>query len=126
MGTPKQDAKMCRAVRRGFSLMEMLAVVSIIAVIALVVIPRIMGSREKSLRAVALQGQDEIRRAIERSYFDNGGYPPDGNAFMHDTGYCDPGLTGNDFSAFVDAGYWYTYEPATGKFNVTQNGQPIN
>lgn len=121
---------MCRRItaarRAAFSLLELLAVVTILGIIAVVVIPRVTVSQKQSLMAVAKQGQDEIRRAAERHFFEKGGYPSDGNAFLHNTDYCDPGLTTNNFNKWTDAGYWYTYNPATGKFDVTLNGQPID
>ncbi|MCA9154459.1 MAG: prepilin-type N-terminal cleavage/methylation domain-containing protein [Planctomycetales bacterium] len=112
--------------RHGFSLLELLAVVTILGIIAVVVVPRVTTSRQTAMANVVKQGQDEIRRSIERHFFDQGKYPTDGNAFLHNTDYCDPGLQTNNFDQFVNAGYWYAYSPATGKFDVTLKGTPID
>lgn len=123
--TSCQAQRSSRITRRAFSLLELLAVVTILGIIAVVVIPRITVSKTKSMRNVALHGQREIRAAAERYYLEKGGYPGDGNAFLHDTQFCDPGLTDNNYNDWVNAGYWYTYNATTGVFTITQNGQPI-
>ncbi|MCC9601561.1 type II secretion system GspH family protein [Stieleria sp. JC731] len=61
--------------RRGFSLLELLAVITILAVIAAVVIPRITASKKSAQQEVNKQNMAEINAAVERWYFEKGSYP---------------------------------------------------
>lgn len=63
--------------RRGFSLLELLAVVTILGVIASVVIPRITSSKVAAQAEVNKQNIAEINSAVERWYFENGDWPED-------------------------------------------------
>ena len=66
----------CRKPRRsGFSLLELLAVVTILGVIAAVVVPRISTSKVGAQREVHKQNISEINSAVERFYFDTGAFP---------------------------------------------------
>ena len=64
-----------RSRSRGFSLLELLAVVTILAVIAAVVIPRISSSKAAAQAEVNKQNIAEINAAVERWYFEKGAYP---------------------------------------------------
>ena len=64
-----------RTNRRGFSLLELLAVVTILGVIAAVVIPRISSSKAAAQAEANRQNIAEINSAVERWYFDNGSFP---------------------------------------------------
>ena len=55
--------------------MELLAVVTILAVIAAVVVPRISSSKVSAQKEVNKQNIAEINAAVERWYFQNGKYP---------------------------------------------------
>ncbi|WP_149496896.1 type II secretion system protein [Roseiconus lacunae] len=61
--------------RKGFSLLELLAVITILAVIAAVVIPRITASKKSAQQEVNKQNIAEINAAVERWYFEKGAYP---------------------------------------------------
>ncbi|MCA9195106.1 MAG: type II secretion system protein [Planctomycetales bacterium] len=61
--------------RKGFSLLELLAVVTILGVIAAVVIPRISSSKKGAQTEVNKQNIAEINSAVERWYFDKGTWP---------------------------------------------------
>ena len=61
--------------RRGFSLLELLAVVTILGVIALIVVPRITTSSATAKTNANLQNKAEINSAVERWYFTNGTWP---------------------------------------------------
>ena len=61
--------------RSAFSLLELLAVVTILAVIAAVVIPRISSSKLAAQEEVNKQNIAEINAAVERWYFEKGSYP---------------------------------------------------
>jgi prepilin-type N-terminal cleavage/methylation domain-containing protein len=66
-----------KAKRRGFSLLELLAVVTILGIIAVVVIPRISVSSAKAKTEANKQNKAEINSAVERWYFEKGTWPAD-------------------------------------------------
>ena len=72
---------MCRSElrrrRKGFSLLELLAVVTILGVIAAVVVPRISSSKKGAQEEVNKQNISEINGAVERWYFEKGAWPKD-------------------------------------------------
>jgi len=61
--------------RGGFSLLELLAVVTILGIIAVVVIPRISVSANTAKTNAHKQNVSEINSAVERWYFEKGSYP---------------------------------------------------
>ena len=61
--------------RRGFSLLELLAVVTILGIIAAMVIPRITTSSADAKAKVHAQNKAEINAAVERFYIDSGSWP---------------------------------------------------
>jgi prepilin-type N-terminal cleavage/methylation domain-containing protein len=61
--------------RGGFSLLELLAVVTILGIIAVVVIPRISVSANTAKKNADSQNKAEINSAVERWYFEKGTYP---------------------------------------------------
>ncbi|REJ69001.1 MAG: type II secretion system protein [Planctomycetota bacterium] len=61
--------------RRGFSLLELLAVVTILGIIAVVIIPRINFSRTTAETNANLQNIAEINSAVERYFFETGTWP---------------------------------------------------
>lgn len=63
--------------RAAFSLLELLAVVIILGVIASVVIGRIHMTGVASKEYGCLRNKAEINAAIERYYFENGAWPSD-------------------------------------------------
>ncbi len=66
---------MTRSRRHAFSLLELLAVVVILGIIALVVIPRINFSAETARENACFQNKAEINAAVERYFFDTGDVP---------------------------------------------------
>ena len=64
-----------RARLLGFSLLELLAVVTILGIIALVIIPRISVSSATAKQNVDKQNRAEINSAVERWYFEKGTWP---------------------------------------------------
>ncbi len=61
--------------RHGFSLLELLAVVTILGIIALVVIPRISASSSTARENACFQNKSEINSAVERYFFETGSLP---------------------------------------------------
>lgn len=61
--------------RAGFSLLELLAVVTILGIIAVVVIPRVSVSAEAAKTNAHMQNVAEINGAVERWYFEKGKFP---------------------------------------------------
>lgn len=61
----------------GFSLLELLAVVTILGIIAVVVIPRISVSSGEAKKNADRQNRAEINSAVERWYFEKGVWPKD-------------------------------------------------
>jgi general secretion pathway protein G len=61
--------------RSGFSLLELLAVVTILGIIAVVVIPRISVSSWRAETSANDQNKSEINSAVDRWHLDNGTWP---------------------------------------------------
>jgi prepilin-type N-terminal cleavage/methylation domain-containing protein len=99
--------------RRGFSLLELLAVVTILGIIAVVVIPRISVSSATAKSNANNQNKAEINSAVERWYFEKGSWPAnDLSDIGADTGYFPTGLPVNP----VD-GSAYSLNAATHRVN---------
>jgi general secretion pathway protein G len=64
-----------RVNQSGFSLLELLAVVVILGVIAAIVIPRITASSTTAKQNACFQNKAELNSAVERYYFDTGSLP---------------------------------------------------
>ena len=64
-----------RPARQAFSLLEMLAAVTLIAIIAAIVVPRIGLHAFAAKQKACLQYRGDINAAIERYLFDNGAPP---------------------------------------------------
>lgn len=64
-----------RSARQAFSLLELLAVVTLIGIIASIVVPRISTSGYYAKKKACLQYRADINAAIERYMFDNGTPP---------------------------------------------------
>jgi len=63
--------------RRGFSLLELLAVVTIMGIIAAIVAPRFTYSTNTAKQNGKLQYRGDLNIAIERYYFDKSVFPSD-------------------------------------------------
>jgi general secretion pathway protein G len=62
-------------VRSAFSLMELLAVVTILGVIASLVLPRVIGGSYLAKEKACLHNRAEINIAVEQFYIHNGVWP---------------------------------------------------
>lgn len=96
-GLPTMSKKQNR--RSAFSLLELLAVVTILGVIAVVVVPRISTSSDRAKQEVNRQNMAEINSAVERWYFEKGSWPsPDLSDIGADPGYFPEGIPVNPVS----------------------------
>jgi general secretion pathway protein G len=68
--------------RVGFTLVELLVVMSIIALLLTIAVPRYMTSVEKSKEAVLQSDLRTMRDAIDKYYSDHAKYPPDLNELV--------------------------------------------
>jgi prepilin-type N-terminal cleavage/methylation domain-containing protein len=99
--------------RRAFSLLELLAVVTILGIIAVVVIPRISLSSTAAKTNANLQNKAEINAAVERWYFEKGTWPANNLSDIGaDTNYFPAGLPTNPVN-----GSAYTLNAATHRVN---------
>jgi general secretion pathway protein G len=62
--------------RRGFTLLELLVVMAIIATLLTIAVPRYFRSLQRSREAVLMQDLTTLRESIDKFYGDTGKYPP--------------------------------------------------
>ncbi len=117
---------------KGFTLIEMLIVIVVIAILALIVIPRLLGAGRKAKEATLRGDLHQIRNAIQQFEADCGDYPAQIGDLMN-TPSAGPGGTGIaiDVSAwqgpylrtpdgglpkdpFTDSGTTWNYTASTG------------
>jgi type II secretion system protein G len=60
---------------RGFTLIEMLIVITIIAILALIIIPRLLITTQQSKEAVMADSLKQLRDSVQRFQADTGVYP---------------------------------------------------
>jgi general secretion pathway protein G len=65
----------CLRKRSGFSLMELLAVVTILGIIAAIIVPRVAVSSDTAKAKVNLHSKATINAAVERWYVEKGAWP---------------------------------------------------
>jgi prepilin-type N-terminal cleavage/methylation domain-containing protein len=95
----KNRVRQIRRRLKGFSLLELLAVVTILGIIAVVVIPRITVSAGTAKANANSQNIAEINSAVERWYFEKGSWPAnDLSDIGADTNYFPEGLPKNPVS----------------------------
>ena len=92
---------------RGFSLLELLAVVMIMGIMAVVIIPRIGGHTAKAKANVCAQYIGDINDALEKYYFDQETWPTDLNDIQSDDYYP------TEIPVCPVTGQPYTIDPAT-------------
>lgn len=89
--------------RHGFSLMELLAVVTILGIIAAIVVPRVSVSSATAKQKVHEHNKATINSAVERWYIDKGDWPADDlSVIKDDVNYFPDGIPANpvDNSAY--------------------------
>jgi len=72
---PIEEANMITRAKAGFTLIEMLVVILIIAVLAVIVIPRLLSSSRKAREAALRADLLELRNAIQKFNGDMGDWP---------------------------------------------------
>jgi prepilin-type N-terminal cleavage/methylation domain-containing protein len=82
--------------RAGFSLMELLAVVTILGIIAAIIVPRVTVSSDTAKQKVNAHNKATINAAVERWYIEKGTWPADNLADIGaDANYFPDGIPTN-------------------------------
>lgn len=90
--------------RQAFSLMELLAVVTILGIIAAIIVPRVTTSSDTAKEKVDAHNRATINSAIERYYITTGSWPStnlseiDVNAYFPDGIPTDPTTNGTAYT----------------------------
>lgn len=84
-----------RVNRGGFSLMELLAVVTILGIIAAIVVPRVTVSSDTAKQKVSQHNKATINSALERYYIENGSWPANLSVIGGNTSYFPEGIPNN-------------------------------
>jgi prepilin-type N-terminal cleavage/methylation domain-containing protein len=105
--------KPCFRSRRGFSLMELLAVVTILGIIAAIIVPRVTVSSDTAKAKVNAHSKATINAAVERWYMEQGAWPAnDLSDIGADANYFPDGIPTNPID-----GSAYSLNPATHRVN---------
>jgi general secretion pathway protein G len=95
--------------RCAFSLMEMLAVVTVLGIIAALIVPRVLNSSDTAKEQCCAHNCTEIDISVERYYIHNGAWPADNLSDIGaDVDYFPEGLPTCPVSGAV-----YRLDPAT-------------
>lgn len=90
--------------RQAFSLMELLAVVTILGIIAAIIVPRVTASSDTAKAKVAAHQKATINATVERYYINEGSWPANNLSDIGaDADYFPEGLPSNpvDSSAYT-------------------------
>jgi prepilin-type N-terminal cleavage/methylation domain-containing protein len=80
--------------KKGFSLIELLVVISIIAILAAIAFPVFSRAKDSAYRSSDMSKMNELRTALQLYRTDQGGYPP--ALLGYATGYMSDGVTPGD------------------------------
>jgi len=72
---PMQDMQIFKDRNFGFTLVELLVAISIMATLMMVLLPNLMGSRQKARDARKIQDLESVKNALRLYYNDNQNYP---------------------------------------------------
>lgn len=92
----------------GFSLVELLVVISIIATLTAILLPNFMGARERARDAQKIQDIGSIKNALRLYYNDNRQYPVGSNL----TSFVGTGMT--NYMTIGNVGYTFAYTQTNG------------
>ena len=99
--------------RTGFSLMELLAVVTILGIIAAIIVPRVTVSSDTAKAKVNTHNKATINAAVERWYIETGTWPANNLTNIGaDVNYFPDGLPKNPINNSS-----YTLNPTTHRVN---------
>ena len=105
--------KVTKSKRSGFSLMELLAVVTILGIIAAIIVPRVTVSSDTAKQKVNAHNKATINAAVERWYIEEGSWPAnDLSDIGADTSYFPEGIPTNPID-----GSAYTLDATTHRVN---------
>jgi prepilin-type N-terminal cleavage/methylation domain-containing protein len=96
-------SKLSHRSRHGFSVMELLAVVTILGIITAIIVPRVTVSSDTAKQKVNAHNKATINAAVERWYIEKGTWPADNlSDISAETSYFPEGLPVNptDGSAY--------------------------
>lgn len=98
--------------KSGFTLIELLVVIAIIGTLASVVLVQLNEARAKSRDALRISQLDQVKKAMELYFHDNGEYPPHGG----NNDSCGSNTCLTDADELVTGGYFATIpvDPITG------------
>lgn len=84
--------------RQAFSLMELLAVVTILGIIAAIIVPRVTTSSDTAKAKVNAHNKGTINSAIERYYIETGSWPSANLTELNVPAYFPDGVPANPVS----------------------------
>jgi len=95
--------------RKAFSLLELLAVVVILGIIAAIVVPRVTSSSDLAKQKVNAHNKGTINAAVERYYINEGSWPATTLAEMDNNNYFPDGIPVSPY----DGSTQYTIDATT-------------
>lgn len=106
-----------KKIKNGFSLIELLVVISIIGVLTAVLMMNLVGARERARDSQKIQDLNNLKSALRMYYNDNQSYPPvqgqGGRGF----------ILGSGFTGYVaglgDTSFTYSQPNGTDSFRIT-------
>jgi prepilin-type N-terminal cleavage/methylation domain-containing protein len=99
---------------KGFTLIEILVVVGIIALIAAIGIPNLLRARLSANEALAQANLKSIASALETYAIANGAYPPDTTSLLIQN----PPYLNKDYFTGVQSGYVYAATVASYSYSI--------
>ena len=112
------DGKMAN-IKRGFTLVEIMMVVVIIAILAAIAIPNLLRARVAANDAMAQSTLKAIGTAFENYMTVHGKYPDDTDTLLGDT----PPYLNKDYFIGTHAGF--TYSTTLGMYDYTVEADPV-
>src|SRR2546423_1776744 len=115
--------------RAGFSLMELLAVVTILGIIAAIIVPRVAVSSDPAKTKVTSHNKATINAAVERWYIEKGAWPANNLSNIGaDVNYFPDGIPTNptNGTAYTMNAFFFNDKSAANIFSLAvKNARPI-